>query len=133
MCCNHAIFELEKVANKEYLNFVSSWLEINVMIILVPSVIIVGFFCFFLFLCNFYSFIYFFFPPQAILAAVIWVALYGMFKQFKDVYKYFKLSAWDGVRRRGGVDGCGLILVGMVWGRMIAWECGCGLEGSHEV
>ena len=32
---------------------------------------------------------------QSVLAAIIWVALYGMFKQTKDVWKYFKLSVWD--------------------------------------
>ncbi len=32
---------------------------------------------------------------QAVLAAIIWVALYGMFSQVRDIWKYFKLSIWD--------------------------------------
>lgn len=36
-------------------------------------------------------------PSQAILASIVWVALYGMFKQFKDVYKFWKLCWQDGV------------------------------------
>ena len=36
---------------------------------------------------------------QAVLAAIIWVALYGMFSQVVDIWKYFKLSIWDMVRR----------------------------------
>ena len=35
---------------------------------------------------------------QAVLAATIWVALYGMFKQVKHVWQYFKLSFSDFVR-----------------------------------
>ena len=35
---------------------------------------------------------------QAVLAAIIWVALYGMFSQVTDIWKYFKLSVWDMVR-----------------------------------
>ena len=35
---------------------------------------------------------------QAVLAAIIWVALYGMFSQVRDIWKYFKLSIWDMVR-----------------------------------
>ena len=34
---------------------------------------------------------------QAVLASIIWVALYGMFLQFKDVWKYFKISFSDTV------------------------------------
>ncbi len=34
---------------------------------------------------------------QAILASIVWVALYGMFKQYRDLYKYWKLSWWDAV------------------------------------
>ena len=42
------------------------------------------------------------------LASIIWVALYGMFKQIGDVWKYFKLSIWDMVRREGvGREGVG--------------------------
>eukprot|EP00731_Ephydatia_muelleri_P022016 Em0014g607a len=33
--------------------------------------------------------------PRAVLASIIWVALYGMFLQFKDVWKYFKISFSD--------------------------------------
>ena len=33
--------------------------------------------------------------PQAILAAIIWVALYGMFTQVMDLKKYYKISLWD--------------------------------------
>ena len=35
---------------------------------------------------------------QGVLAAIIWVALYGMFSQVIDVWKYFKVSVWDMVR-----------------------------------
>eukprot|EP00731_Ephydatia_muelleri_P022025 Em0014g616a len=33
--------------------------------------------------------------PRAILASIIWVALYTLFKQFKDVWVYFKTSITD--------------------------------------
>eukprot|EP00731_Ephydatia_muelleri_P022015 Em0014g606a len=33
--------------------------------------------------------------PLAVLASIIWVELYGMFKQFADLYRYFKLSLPD--------------------------------------
>ena len=36
-----------------------------------------------------------FFLLQAVLAAIIWVALYGMFSQVVDIWRYFKLSVWD--------------------------------------
>ena len=35
---------------------------------------------------------------QAVLASIVWVALYGMFKQMADVWRYFLLSIPDMVR-----------------------------------
>jgi hypothetical protein len=35
---------------------------------------------------------------QAVLAAIIWVALYRMFSQVIDIWRYFNLSVWDMVR-----------------------------------
>ena len=36
----------------------------------------------------------------SVLASIIWVALYGMFKPTRDVWRYFKLSVWDMVSGR---------------------------------
>ena len=44
---------------------------------------------------NMYVYIY---VVQAVLAAIIWVALYGMLSQVADIWRYFKLSVWDMVR-----------------------------------
>ncbi|XP_064398686.1 sulfate transporter-like isoform X3 [Halichondria panicea] len=37
----------------------------------------------------------FFDLPKCVLASIIWVALYGMFKQFGDIWTLLKVSVWD--------------------------------------
>ena len=36
-----------------------------------------------------------FFPPQAALAAIVVVALKGLYLQVRDIYKYYRLSLAD--------------------------------------
>ena len=54
----------------------------------------------------FIDFSYCVFWLKAILGAIVWVALYGTLTQFKDLYRYFKISPWDGVRKSWRIHEC---------------------------
>lgn len=49
------------------------------------------------------------------LASIIWVALYGMFKQFGDIWSLAKVSVWDMVRLASGISNYSHLLVLLEW------------------